>query len=239
MAIFTAAWAADRRGKPGAAAALIGVLCVIKPFYGVFGVYWVFQRSLGRVAVAVATFALGQLISVALVGTNEYLAWLHKLQTVGWQSYLYNASIWGVGSRLFAQQSMFRGAVWTPLTSSRPLEWTVDLILLALVIFVALRVLTQRHNVDEIYGVLGITGLILSPLGWITYAPVALGPVLSATGEEESSGRWVLGMLAVIPYGLIANHRPDRLGTLILAFWALSLPLGVLLWLQRTNRKFA
>src|SRR5262249_38213645 len=43
MAPFTAAWCADRRGRTIEAAALLGVLTVLKPFFGLFALYFLWR----------------------------------------------------------------------------------------------------------------------------------------------------------------------------------------------------
>src|SRR5262245_21626603 len=79
MAVFTAAWAADRRGHVSRAGAMLGILSVLKPFYGLFGVYLLWRREWRAVGLYAGTLVTGTLAGWAIVGTANFLEWLARL----------------------------------------------------------------------------------------------------------------------------------------------------------------
>src|SRR5262245_26898239 len=56
MAAFTAAWCADRRGRALHAGAWLGLLSVLKPFYGLFALYLVWRREWRALSAYAASF---------------------------------------------------------------------------------------------------------------------------------------------------------------------------------------
>ncbi|MFN7054671.1 glycosyltransferase family 87 protein [Hyphomonas sp.] len=94
------AWLLDR---PVAAGVLIGLVCLLKPQFGLF-LFWGLLRREWRFAAALAiTGTVGLALSVALYGFNSHLAYLEVLSFLSrhGESYIANQSANGMLHRLF------------------------------------------------------------------------------------------------------------------------------------------
>jgi len=219
MALFTAAWLADRRGNEVLAGGCLGLLCLLKPFYGLFLLYLIWRQEWRGLIGAAITGGVGTLVGIAMVGVGEYRAWLANLQNVRWQSNLYNASVWGIGDRLFTDSPEKAGASWTPLIAAPPLSRTFGLVASAVFLLWLWRRRSATDH-DQHYALLSLGSLIVSPLGWIYYLAVGAGPLIAVLARRPSRWYWALGALAALPYPLIVDRHYERLGTLLVGQWA-------------------
>ncbi len=228
MALFTAAWSADRRGRTSEAGVLLGVLTVLKPFYGLFALYFLWRRQWRALFAYGAVCVAGTLAGWALVGTSGFLEWLTRLGEVRWRWHIYNASAWGVGDRLFSVQPFFRATGWTPLIDSTTLARLTTAILLLLVALVIWRAIS-KNDIDRSYALLGLGSMLISPLGWIYYLPAFLGPVIVVLARRPSRWLWPLTAIGIIPYTVLVNRSYGILGTVLVGQWAFVTTLGLLL----------
>ena len=235
MALFTLAWCADRNGQATAAAALLGLLTVLKPFYGLFVFYFVWRRDWRAAATYCAVFVLGTLAGWALVGTSGFVEWVAQLQQVHWRFHLYNASVWGVGDRLFTEQAFFAATHWTPLVKSPMLARVLTLILLALVGAVLVRSAT-KSDTDRSYALIGLASVLTSPLGWWYYLPPLAGPILVTLGRAPSRWLWVVGAIGVCPYLFVVGRYYGQFGTLVVGQWAIAVVGGLFLLVAASPR---
>jgi hypothetical protein len=226
MAIFTAAWCADRRGSTTTAGFLLGVLSVLKAFYGLFGVYLLWRREWRALIAYVVTLVAGTLAGWALVGTSNFLEWVSRLREVQWRWHVYNASVWGVGDRLFTRQPFFRATSWTPLVDSPFLGHLVTLVLLIGTVAVLWRSIS-RTDIDRGYALLGLACLLISPLGWLYYLPAFAGPVVVVLAERPSRWLWIVGVLGVCPIIFLVSRAYGKVGTLLVGQWAFAVVVGL------------
>jgi alpha-1,2-mannosyltransferase len=238
LALFTLAWQAAHDGRSLRLGVLLGVLCLVKPFYGLLFVWLVWRRDWRSVGAFIATYVLGTGIGLIVVGPAGYLQWLSRLREISWQGHLFNASVFGIGARLFEHQTVARAAAWTPLTVSPSWHRVATLLGITIVALVTWRALRgASRDPDRVFAALGLCGPLLSPLGWIHYLPICIGPVLAVLTRYRSKWYWVLGILGVCPYAFMVNHRYGQFGTLLVGQWAFLTMFGVLAILA--NRRFA
>src|SRR5262249_34314169 len=150
-----------------------GVLTVLKPFYGLFALYFLWRRQWQALVGYGAVFVAGKIVGLVLVGTANFQEWLARLGDIRWGWHIYKASGWGVGDRLFSVQSFFRATGWTPIIESTLLARLTTAVLAILVVWVIVRSVSKADT-DRSYAVLGLGSLLLSPLGWLYYLPVFL-----------------------------------------------------------------
>jgi hypothetical protein len=228
MPLFTAAWCTDRAGRTVEAAVLLGALTVLKPFFGLFALYFLWRQQWRALLAYGGVFVAGTLAGWAIVGTSGFLEWLTRLQEVRWRWHIYNASAWGVGDRLFTIQPFFRATGWTPLTESLLLARATTGVLLLVLSWMMVRALS-KIDVDRSYAVLGLGALLLSPLGWLYYLPAVLGPVIVVLARRPSRWLWPIAAIAVCPYALLVSRSYGKLGTLLVGQWAFATMVGLLL----------
>ena len=120
---------------------------------------------------------------------------------------------------MFTVQPFFRATGWTPLTESLLLARVTTVVLLLLVVWVTLRA-ASKADIDRSYALLGLASLLISPLGWIYYLPVILGPIVVVLGRRPSRWLWPVTALAVFPFALLVSRWYAMIGTLLVGQWA-------------------
>lgn len=225
---FTAAWLLDRNGRPVAAAVCLGVLCALKPFFGLFVLLIVWRRE-WRALLAWAGAALSAVaVGWVLAGTDGYKAWLSNMRHVTWSWHIFNGSIWGVGTRLFSHQDMVLAAQWTPLSESSIAATTVGLVGSVLVLFVLWRAIS-REDIDRTYAAVSLAALLVSPLGWNYSLATVFGPLLATLSRRPSRWLWPVGVLAMCPYPLLVGKHYGIWGTLLVGQVTFAVMLAVFL----------
>jgi hypothetical protein len=214
----------------------LGLLSVLKPFYGLFGLYLLWRRHFRAFAAYVVTFVTGTAAGWALVGTSAFREWLTRLEDVQWRWHIYNASVWGVGDRLFTVQPFFRATAWTPLADSATAARVVTIALLVMVAVVIIRA-ASLVDIDRTYALLGLGCLLISPLGWLYYLPAFLGPVIVVLARRPSLWLWPLGAIAVCPYTLLVSRSYGSLGTVVVGQWAFVMIAGLCLLIAAAAAK--
>lgn len=101
--LFIAAAIAWLLGRPAAAGVLIGLVCLLKPQFGLFLLWGLLRREWRFAAALAITGAAGLALSVALYGFNSHLAYLEVLSFLSrhGESYIANQSANGMLHRLF------------------------------------------------------------------------------------------------------------------------------------------
>jgi hypothetical protein len=232
LAMMTAAWNASHRRREVEAGAWLGLLCVIKPFYGLFGLWMIWRRQWRAVVSCGALFLVGLLAGIVVAGPHVTLEWLARVREATWYSRSYNIGIAGVGARLFSRPGD-PTVSWTPLLVSPALAISTDFALGAMTMWIAWRTLRKRPgDVDTAYAVLGLSGLLLAPLAWIHYLPVSTGPVLAASRRAPAWSLWVAGAAALLPYPFVNRHQFGAAATVMVGQWAFAVTFWLLVIVQ-------
>lgn len=271
MLVMTLAWIAMRRRRPAAGGAWIGVVCLLKPFYGLFLVWLLWKREWRAAWALVAVVAGGLLASLLVVGIAGVQMWVTLMQRITWQAHLYNASINGVGARLFSTATDLPAATWTPMLISDPARLATQLALMLLVALLTLRALRapdrlgegdlvvsdasprvdfgdgahggvrartwqvaqpdeeRLHRIDTAFAALSAAGILLSPLAWIHYVPVAAAPTLAMLARRRIWWGMSALIIAALPYRLLINRHYSALGTLTIGQWSFALAFLILM----------
>lgn len=184
MLLTTLAWLADRDRRDAAAGAWAGGAVYAKPFLAGLLIYWAWRRqwrSLGAAAVAMAALVL---VGAAFTGPTSYVQWWRSLGLGPAPYSPLNASLLGLWSRLF-----FGSEFAPPLLREPPrvllTVWALSIIVL--VIAISKRIATDRRP-DLAWALILLGSLLVSPLGWIYYLPLAAGPLVACLGGV---GSWV------------------------------------------------
>jgi hypothetical protein len=224
MALFTAAWSADRRGQATTAGGLLGILSALKPFFGLFLLYLAWRRQWRAIAAYVGSFVTVMMAGWAIAGTSGFFGWLSRLRDVQWRWHIYNASVWGLADRLFSMHPYAER--WTPLLNMPRLAAAVTVVLLAVVAAILWRA-SRFADLDSSYALYGVASILLSPLGWLYYVPAFLGPVVLVLKDRPSRWLWALGVLSAWPYLFLVGTLHGKIGTLTIGHWAFENVLGL------------
>ena len=230
MLVMTLCWIDARRGHWSAAGVLIGVCLSIKPFVAIFLPYLLATRRFRAAGIALATAAGAFALGLVVFGPQSSLSWYAALaQSADWTWAEMNASALGFFRRVFDLQPI------APPVAVRPDLVKLWMVAAGLIGAVTLAIaVTDRSEraVDRAFALLLIAAILMSPLGWIYYLPVAAGPVAAIVFREPRTGsrRWwsvLIGVIAVAglfwPHPLLGAFQPNPWATLVVTsayFWA-------------------
>jgi hypothetical protein len=181
----TLAWAAARRGRWTRAGLYLGLAISVKLFLLIFIPYFLLRRRL-RAAAASGTAAAACFVAGALVlGPGSYSSWLTQLASVDWAWRSPNASVLGILSRSLNENPHF-----SPLAVAPELILPVWLSVFAIVGGLTLVAVTfdrAGSAVDRAFALLLSAALLISPLGWVYYLWLGLGPMAARALEWRNS----------------------------------------------------
>jgi hypothetical protein len=223
--LLIAAWAALRNRRNIVAGALVGLACLIKLFPGFILLYLMLHRKWEALVAAFVTLTAGGLLTWALVGSQDILAYFTQIAPSNAQDYYtfpINVSIAGGISRLFME------GPWVEPIIHSPTVTTILMVLSHGVIITLLAIFIRRSNQvngggDAGYAVTCIVMLLVSPITWAHIFPLLMLPLgifLKNIQEKPSSGLQLMGiltfMLVSLPglgtgYALMRYFEPDRI----------------------------
>jgi hypothetical protein len=240
--VVTLAWRDARHGRWGKAGCWLGLVLSIKPFLLIFVPYLVLKCCWRGLAALGLTIAAAFLLGLVVFGVESHHSWLRMLSRAdSWAWLPLNASLYGMISRLFIQNPMF-----TSIATLDPgVVRTAWLVLgIPAGIVALLRTLADpiREGADRAFAILLVSAVLLSPLGWIYYFWLPMGPVAAIAygwGAERTrraggasgligspSGNLFLVSMAgmACPTFLVTSFQPSALATLLVGcipFWSL------------------
>ncbi len=199
-ALFTHAWIADRDHRPLAAGLLLGVIIGLKPLFVAFALYAVWRGSTRLAAGLVAGLVATHIIGLVVVGPAGYRSWFDVLQRVSWPAHLTNGSLFGALIRLFVDDP---DLAITPVAIRA--EWVQPLYVVSSCVVIAAGVWTlfRERNRDRDWLIVLFGSLLVSPLGWTYYAPMAIGPLLAYVSDAGPAIRRMAAvgyLLLCVPY---------------------------------------
>lgn len=233
MPVMTIAWLAERRGRQEQSGAALGILCLMKPFYGLFLLLMIWRRSWRQLGAACLTGAGGAMLGYLLAGSEGYATWLSNLSHVTWQAHTQNGSMWGVAARLFTAYGDIDGL---PEPFVSPALYALTGWMGTMIVAAVTAYRLPKADTDERYALLSVAALLMSPLGWHHYLLVGLGPILAVWSRRLYPLAWFAPILfALVPPEFVALLTHEFVAT---GWWfVLFISLWVLLLYQRGQPK--
>jgi hypothetical protein len=231
---LTLAWSAARQGRWSRAGIYLGLAMSLKLFLLIFIPYFVLRRRLGA-AVASCAAALACFVAGGVIfGTGSYWSWLSQLSSVGWAWRSPNASVRGILTRSLSENPYF-----TPISVAPELVlplWLPAVAIIGILTLVAVTLDRTESAVDRAFALLLSGALLISPLGWIYYLWLGLGPfsALALNWQNRATGgvtRWRQRVLILAAPGFVWPHfatfafQPHAWATPVLAsayFWSMA-----------------
>ena len=186
--LFTIAWKAIGRSRWILAGAFIGIACALKPIFLPSVLWLIFARQWKGVAATATAAAVLIGSSVVIWGWTPQADWLHAIGAVTWFDSRFNASWPGLAQRFLSG---------TIVLSYR----TIAAVSAVLSILVA--AWASRLEPGEALTKCLVASVVVSPLGWVDYLPVA-GPLLMRRAYD--GGQWPVGAwLLWVPLPFVPN----------------------------------
>ena len=178
MVPVTLAWIGARGGHWSRAAVLLGIAASIKPFLGVFLIYFALRRQWRAVGSMLAAGAICGLVGLAVFGWETYQKWLAALRAVDWPWAPMNSSLTGFLTRILSDNPFVPHVVDAPRIIG-PLVMVGSVTLAVVTYRRLLRDAESAETIDRAFAALLILALLVSPLGWIYYMWLPAGPLLA------------------------------------------------------------
>jgi hypothetical protein len=157
------------RGRKGAAGVFAGLMCLVKPQYGVLLVWGLLRRQGQFVAATALTGVLGLVVSVMLFGVANHLDYLGVLSYIGrhGESYFRNQSVNGLVNRLLGNGANLDWnyqafAPYHPVVHAA--TWVSSLLLLGLALLWPVCGPARGSALD--LGVAALACTLASPVAW-------------------------------------------------------------------------
>jgi alpha-1,2-mannosyltransferase len=177
MVPVTLAWIAARHDRWPHASVWMGLAMSVKPFLLIFVPYFLLRRQWRAAGYAVLTIAAAFGVGRAVFGVEAHEAWGRALAGTDWPWAAMNGSLLGVLRRTLGPSPYF-----TPVSLDSELiriMWRAG----ALMILIATIWLASRDRstqaVDRSFALLLLGALLVSPLGWVYYLWLPVGPLVA------------------------------------------------------------
>jgi len=221
---FVLAWRAARHQRWTSAGVWLGLCVAFKPFFLVF-VAWLTVARRWRAIGGGLLSALACIVAGASVyGVKAYADWMRGLGRIGWYYLPMNVSLRGLAERLVHSGAPIVPVVELPLLAT-PLWLTAAASVGAITAWTAWPGRAGSRDVDRLFALLLVAALLVSPLGWIYYLPLATAPVvaLALRGQLLAAGRvqaavFLAGLaLLYVPMEITEMGQPSAVATVALA----------------------
>ena len=247
LLLLTGVWAADRRGHPRWAGALLGLATAIKLFPGFLFVYFVLRREWSAVRTGLLALAAITVLTALLLGPTSYRTYFLEVmpQTSQWRSEWPNLSLSSLWFKLFESSRRLPPIEIQPLAHAPALALVgvaATMIAVTAILAAVTPRLRSRRDWDLLFALTMIGMLLVSPITWDHYLLMLALPVAVVWQRWPRGGMGreamvlLLAMLCiearlVMEHGLIlldAAHPPNAYGNWIATpletLTALSLP---------------
>jgi alpha-1,2-mannosyltransferase len=184
MVPVTLAWVNARRARWPHAGVWMGLAMSVKPFLLIFVPYFLLRRQWRAAGYAVVTVAAAFGVGRAVFGMEAHEGWGRALAGTDWPWAAMNGSLLGMLSRSLRPSPYFTPA-WLAPELVRPLWLTGALAILSSTLWVSVRDRSDS-SVDRGYALLLLGSLLVSPLGWVYYLWLPLGPVAALAAAWAS-----------------------------------------------------
>lgn len=236
---ITLAWIHARKGNWQLTAIFLGLTASIKPFLLIFLPYFLIKRMIKSALLMISLCLLPFGIGILMFGLENYLSWVEHLQKVDWAWASMNASSLGFFTRTFTENPLY--AVLLNFENLPIFSW---ILFSAFSGTTTLFYISRDHStlsVDRAFFVLLILAILCSPLGWIYYLFLPLGPatslilswwreravILSPSLSSVTRKRNLFLYLSLpglfVPIQLVLIFQPNALATLTIGsafFWS-------------------
>lgn len=234
----TLAWIYARRGEWIKTGICLGLAISLKPFLLIFLPYLFFKRKYSTTATAILVSSLCFAVGLIFFGIDPHLSWLRALSSVDWSWAAMNGSILGWLSRMFSISPYY-----SPVTEIPGLVFPLWLAAAGVFGSLTLFLSVSDHSsnsIDRSFCFLIIGALLVSPLGWIYYTWLILGPMtaliqswfLNNRMEKKRvshkilsarNGLFIFASVEMIwPYPFTLSFQPNGISTVTIGsiyFW--------------------
>jgi|GEM_PF-471964 len=157
-------------GRMRMSGALIGIMCLFKPHYGLFVLWAAWKREVGFIVALIAAGGAASLVSLAMYGFHQHFDYLNALSYLSrhGEAYFANQSVNGILNRWYslADPALYNNLVFEhnrfpPFT---PLVYGITMV--ATVTFVITALVTARRDMALSFAIMMMSITMASPIAW-------------------------------------------------------------------------
>lgn len=173
----TLAWIKARNRQWEKAGFILGITASVKPFLLIFLPYFLLRKQWKVAVITILSSVTPFIIGLPIFGYDNYRSWLHQLASVDWTWAAMNASFLGVLTRTFSENPLY--AVFAHFEALPVLLWFLLVVIAGGTTFFLIHHDHSSLCVDRAFFLLLLLAILCSPLGWIYYLFLPLGPATS------------------------------------------------------------
>ena len=210
---FTIAWSCTKHDRWHYAGWWLGCCMSLKLFFLLFLPWLVLRGRWRSAAWAIVAMLVWTSAGLLWSGPGSYLQWVLTLGSVEWWWHPMNASWQGFVWRLLRGGGAIAGG-FAAEDLARPISVAGAALISAVSLWAASRLSRTSDSTDAGILVLLCGSLLASPLGWVYYVPLALGPLVAVlwTRWWQRVDRFWLGTAAIAIVGLYVPLENVRVG---------------------------
>jgi alpha-1,2-mannosyltransferase len=196
FALALLCWMAERRATSGA---LVGLICLIKPHYGVFLLWAALRREWGFMVACAVAGVIGLGASIAVYGFADHVDYVRALSFMSQhgESYYPNQSMNGLLNRLMSvAEAALYGNLEFFVDRFPPFNWWVyggTMLAAAVILLMALFHHQRDRTID--FCTMAVSATVASPIAWEHHYGILL-PVFAVLLATAPAGRGRLVWLA-------------------------------------------
>lgn len=216
LPLLVLGWRAAHDQKSTKAAIFLGLAASVKPFIGLFLLYFLIRKEWRALLIFVASILICGLISIAFFGIDTYYSYYQACHQIVWAASSWNVSIYGFLLRLIGGTETNTPLLSIPGLLIFAYFFLSALLLLALIDFLRpTPAIDLQEKTDLDFSIILLGMLLLSPLGWMYYFPLLSIPFLILWNFPKK-GLLPIGLplllatfllLTNIPIPLIPSHE--------------------------------
>lgn len=199
------AWLAIRKQKTTTAGLLLGIAASLKPFFGLFLLYFLIRREWRGLCSFAATILICTLLPLTVFSLQNYSDYNNILHHVNWYASSWNASVLGFLIRLFGGESN-TALIAIPGLAHRLFYIITPLIVASLIRFLwPSSTINSSQKTDLDFSIIIIAMLLLSPLAWLYYFSLLLIPVvvlLQLAKQRRTESLHFLACISIVLSGI-------------------------------------
>lgn len=242
LPLLVLSWQSARHHQSIQAAILLGIAASLKPFIGLFALYFLLRKEYRALITFILTGGICTLFAVLFLGVSDYHSYLQGLHHITWAASSWNVSLYGVLLRLFGGSES--NVALFSLPKILPLLYPIlVLILLGGVITFFHSCsdarLDDKRKVDLEFSMILVAMLLISPLGWLYYFPFLSLPFLQLFYYAKQ-GHYPIFLFLTLAFFLLLTNITLSLTpsshitshNMVAIFWGTSLSFIVLISLM-------
>lgn len=212
LPLLALGWRAAHDQKSSKAAIFLGLATSLKPFIGLFLIYFLIRKEWRALFTFLFTILVSAFIAAAFLGVDTYHAYYQACRQIAWAASSWNVSIYGFLLRLIGGTEANTALMPIPGLFHFAYPFLSILLVLALIFFLrplpANTDLQKKTDID--FSIILVGMLLLSPLGWMYYFTFLSIPFLILWNFSKK-GIYPIGLPLLLATILLICNIPETL----------------------------